>query len=175
MTAIDTSTPSRLTSCARCRAIVAACIGNFLEWYEFVLYGYFAAVFATLFFPQEDPAVAMLTTFLVFGISFIIRPLGGLLFGVVGDKLGRKTALSAIIIMISVAYRANGPRAALREYWSSRTDPDFPPATRARHFRRRGWMGAVTYIIETAPAGKRAWYGSFQTITIVLGDVLSRP
>lgn len=170
MTALDTSTstPSRLTS-AQMRAIVAACIGNFLEWYEFVLYGYFAAVFATLFFPQEDPAVAMLTTFLVFGISFIIRPLGGLLFGVVGDKLGRKAALSAIIIMISVATALMGlvpPYASIGVL-----APILIFLLRLVQGISAGgeWMGAVTYIIETAPAGKRAWYGSFQTITIVLG------
>lgn len=151
------------------RAIVAACIGNFLEWYEFVLYGYFAAVFAALFFPQEDPAVALLTTFLVFGISFIIRPLGGVLFGLVGDRLGRKAALSAIILMISIATALMGlvpPYASIGVL-----APILIFLLRLVQGLSAGgeWMGAVTYIIETAPAGKRAWYGSFQTITIVLG------
>lgn len=151
------------------RAIVAACIGNFLEWYEFVLYGYFAAVFAALFFPQEDPAVALLTTFLVFGVSFIIRPLGGVLFGLVGDRLGRKAALSAIILMISLATALMGlvpPYASIGVL-----APVLIFLLRLVQGLSAGgeWMGAVTYIIETAPAGKRAWYGSFQTITIVLG------
>lgn len=154
---------------AQLRVVVAACIGNFLEWYEFVLYGYFAGVFAVLFFPQSDPAVAMLTTFLVFGVSFIIRPLGGLLFGMIGDRLGRKAALSAIILMISVATALMGlvpPYASIGVI-----APILIFLLRLVQGLSAGgeWMGAVTYIIESSPAGKRAWYGSFQTITIVLG------
>lgn len=160
--------PTRLTPSQR-RAVVAACIGNFLEWYEFVLYGYFAAVFAALFFPQEDPAVAMLATFLVFGISFIIRPLGGLVFGAIGDRLGRKAALSAIILMISIATALMGlvpPYASI-----GLLAPILIFLLRLVQGISAGgeWMGAVTYIIETAPANRRAWFGSFQTITIVLG------
>lgn len=151
------------------RAIAAACIGNFLEWYEFVLYGYFAGVFAILFFPQADPAVALMTTFLVFGISFIIRPLGGLFFGYIGDKLGRKAALSAIILLISLATAVMGlvpPYASIGVL-----APILIFLMRLLQGLSAGgeWMGAVTYIIETSPVHKRAWYGSFQTVTITGG------
>lgn len=151
------------------RAISAACIGNFLEWYEFVLYGYFSGVFATLFFPQEDKAVALMTTFLVFGVSFIIRPLGGLFFGYIGDKLGRKVALTSIIVLISLATAGMGltPPYAIIGVFA----PILIFLMRLLQGVSAGgeWMGAVTYIIETSPVNKRAWYGSFQTVTITGG------
>ncbi|PWC05583.1 MFS transporter [Agromyces badenianii] len=166
-TRADTATAG--LSSSQLRVVVAACIGNFLEWYEFVLYGYFAGVFAVLFFPQTDPAVALMTTFLVFGISFIIRPLGGVMFGMIGDRLGRKVALSAIILMISIATALMGlvpPYASI-----GIIAPILIFLLRLVQGLSAGgeWMGAVTYIIESSPANKRAWYGSFQTITIVLG------
>ncbi|GAA0897523.1 MFS transporter [Pseudonocardia zijingensis] len=160
-------------SAGQLRTVVAACIGNFLEWYEFVLYGYFAAVFATLFFPQEDRSVGLLTAFLVFGISFVIRPLGGLFFGYVGDRFGRKAALSAIILMISFATALMGlvpPYAAIGV-----AAPILIFLLRLVQGVSAGgeWMGAVAYIVETSPARRRAWYGSFQTITIVLGMLVA--
>ncbi|OZM80865.1 MFS transporter [Pseudonocardia sp. MH-G8] len=155
------------------RTIVAACIGNFLEWYEFVLYGYFAAVFATLYFPQEDQSVGLMAAFLVFGISFVIRPIGGLFFGYVGDRFGRKVALSTIILMISFATALMGlvpPYAAIGV-----AAPVLIFLLRLVQGVSAGgeWMGAVAYIIETSPARRRAWYGSFQTITIVVGMLVA--
>ncbi|MCW4354696.1 MFS transporter [Hoyosella sp. YIM 151337] len=157
-----------LTPSAR-RGIVAACIGNFLEWYEFVLYGYFAAVFAVLFFPNDDPAVAMMMTFLVFGISFFVRPLGGVVFGYIGDRYGRKVTLSAIILMISLATAA---MALVPPYASIGVlAPICILLLRCLQGLSAGgeWMGAAAYVVESAPAGRRAFFGSWQTITIVLG------
>lgn len=153
----------------RRQAIIAACIGNFLEWYEFVLYGYFASVFAALFFVDSDPAVALMLTFLVFGISFVVRPLGGILFGHVGDRYGRKVTLSTIILTISLA---TALMAVVPSYASiGLAAPILILLLRCLQGLSAGgeWMGAAAYVVESAPAHRRAFYGSWQTITITLG------
>ncbi|RVW10994.1 MFS transporter [Prescottella agglutinans] len=154
---------------AKRKAIVAACIGNFLEWYEFVLYGYFAATFSVLFFDKGDPAVSLMLTFLVFGISFVVRPLGGIFFGYIGDRFGRKVTLSAIILMISFA---TALMAVVPSYASiGVAAPLLILILRCIQGISAGgeWMGAAAYVVESAPAHRRAYYGSWQTITISLG------
>ncbi len=80
---------------ARRRVIMAGLIGNILEWYDFAIYGYFALTIGKQFFPHEDPVVSLIAAFSVFAVGFLMRPLGGILFGHVGDKLGRRTAILA--------------------------------------------------------------------------------
>ena len=83
--------------------ILAASIGSALEWYDFFLYGTAAAlVFGELFFPKSDPVVGTLLSFLTFGVGFVVRPLGGILFGIMGDRFGRKPVLVATLLMIGV-------------------------------------------------------------------------
>ena len=96
------STADRATS-PRMRVIFAACIGSALEWYDFFLYGTAAAlVFGELFFPKGDPVVGTLLAFLTFGVGFVVRPIGGILFGVLGDRYGRKPVLVATLLMIGI-------------------------------------------------------------------------
>src|SRR5215475_15742427 len=87
----------------RLRVILAASIGSALEWYDFFLYGTAAAlVFGDLFFPKSDPVVGTLLAFLTFGLGFVVRPIGGLLFGILGDRYGRKPVLVATLLMIGI-------------------------------------------------------------------------
>jgi MFS family permease len=80
-----------------------------LEWYDFFLYGTAAAlVFGELFFAKSDPVVGTLLSFLTFGVGFVVRPLGGLLFGVLGDRYGRKPVLVATLLMIGIGTAAIG-------------------------------------------------------------------
>jgi len=91
------------TGQSRLRVILAACIGSALEWYDFFLYGTAAAlVFGDLFFPKSDPIVGTLLAFLTFGVGFVVRPLGGILFGILGDRFGRKPVLVATLLMIGI-------------------------------------------------------------------------
>src|SRR5882672_9307942 len=75
------------------RVIAAGAIGNVLEWYDFAIYGYFAASIGRAFFPREDPVAQVLSAFGIFAVGYIMRPIGGALVGYIGDSLGRRTAL----------------------------------------------------------------------------------
>lgn len=80
--------------------VVAGLIGNVMEWFDYGIYGYFAVAISTNFFPADDPMVSLMLSFLVFGLGFVARPLGGFLFGHFGDKIGRKNALSLTVILM---------------------------------------------------------------------------
>ncbi|BAS13877.1 proline/betaine transporter [Arthrobacter sp. Hiyo8] len=87
----------------RRRVITASFIGNFVEWFDYAVYGYLAGIISTVFFPASDRQTALLATFGVFAVSFFVRPLGGFIWGHIGDRLGRKQALSLSIVLMSVA------------------------------------------------------------------------
>ena len=107
---------------ARRRAVIAASAGNLIEAYDLLLYGYLAAVLAARFFPAGDPTAALLSTFAIFAVGFAVRPLGGLVFGHLGDRIGRRTALASSILLMGLGtvaigvlptYDTAGPAAAL--------------------------------------------------------------
>ena len=85
------------------RATVASFIGNFVEWFDYAAYGYLAAVIAVVFFPETDKTTGLLAAFAVFAVSFVIRPIGGIVWGHWGDKFGRRSALSLSILIMSGA------------------------------------------------------------------------
>jgi MHS family proline/betaine transporter-like MFS transporter len=84
------------------RVIAASLIGNIMEWYDFAIYGYFAVTIGANFFPVADPISSTLAAFAVFAVGFLARPLGGVLFGHVGDRIGRKRALTASVALMAV-------------------------------------------------------------------------
>ena len=84
------------------RAILAGIAGNVMEWYDFTVYGYFAAVIGRQFFPAEDPISSLLAAFGVFAAGFLMRPFGSLVFGHMGDKMGCKAALTASVMLMAV-------------------------------------------------------------------------
>ena len=89
------------TRAAERRTVIAGLAGNVMEWYDFGVYGFFAAAIGSQFFPSDDPSTSLLASFGVFAVGFIARPLGGLLFGHIGDRLGRRAAVvSSVVLMI---------------------------------------------------------------------------
>lgn len=88
---------------SRRRAFLGASIGNGIEWYDFAVYGSVAAYIGANFFPSDDPVAELLASFAVFGLSFLIRPLGGLFFGPLADRIGRKRVMVIVLVMMSVA------------------------------------------------------------------------
>src|SRR5205085_3103808 len=105
MTAAAISAPS---STDNRKAVIAGTVGNVLEWYDFGVYGYFATTISQLFFPGDDPTISLLKTFAVFGVGFVMRPIGSILFGIYGDRFGRRLALSAVIFLMAFSTLAIG-------------------------------------------------------------------
>jgi MHS family proline/betaine transporter-like MFS transporter len=101
---IDTSAaaPTMRGAGAATRLIIAASVGNALEFYEILVYGYFAVIIAKVFFPAVDPAISLLVTFGTFGISFLARPVGAIFLGAYGDRKGRKSALTLSILLMTI-------------------------------------------------------------------------
>ncbi|WP_219419857.1 MFS transporter, partial [Pseudonocardia nigra] len=90
------------------KAMTASAIGHFIEWFDFAVYAYAAPVIAALFFPNENAAVALLSTFAVYAVGFLMRPLGAFLLGSLGDRIGRKRVLAGVILMMGCATAAIG-------------------------------------------------------------------
>src|SRR5262245_58479271 len=82
--------------------IIAGLAGNIMEWYDFAVYGYFVSVIATHFFPSTDPTTSLIAAFGAFAAGFVMRPLGGLVFGHIGDIIGRKAALTLSVLAMAV-------------------------------------------------------------------------
>src|SRR5687767_12501380 len=85
------------------RTVAASVIGNVLEWFDFAVYGYLAGTIAHLFFPAHDQTTSLIAAFGVFAVGFLMRPLGGLLFGYIGDRYGRSPALLCSIGAMALA------------------------------------------------------------------------
>ena len=154
--------------------ILAACIGSALEWYDFFLYGTAAAlVFGDLFFPKSDPLVGTLLAFLTFGVGFVVRPLGGILFGIMGDRFGRKPVLVATLLMIGIGTTAIGllPTYAQVGYWA----PVLLVSMRVMQGLGAGaeYGGAVIFLVENAPAHHRGFWGGFAPLGVSIGNLLA--
>ncbi|GAB7532560.1 MFS transporter [Pseudomonas sp. 3A(2025)] len=159
-TAVEQVDPATLR-----KVIVAAAIGNFVEWFDFAVYGFLATTIALLFFPSGDPSVALLKTFAVFAVAFAFRPLGGIFFGMLGDRIGRKRTLAMTILLMAGATTLIG---VLPTYASIGVmAPILLTLIRcAQGFSAGGeYAGACAYVMEHAPNDKRAWYGSFLPVS----------
>ncbi|HSS82659.1 MAG TPA: MFS transporter, partial [Reyranella sp.] len=84
------------------RVIAAGAIGNVLEWYDFAVYGYFAAAIGRAFFPREDKVAQVLAAFGIFAVGFLMRPVGGALIGYIGDRFGRRAALTFSVAAMAI-------------------------------------------------------------------------
>jgi MHS family proline/betaine transporter-like MFS transporter len=151
------------------RALAAGCAGNLVEWYDFALYGAFATVLAAVMFPGADPASALVATLAVFGVALVARPAGALLFAHYGDRLGRRRALAASILLMAVVTAAIG---LLPGYGSiGWLAPALLVLLRAGQGVAAGgeYGGSAAFVVEHAPAGRRGGYGGWQWATVALG------
>jgi metabolite-proton symporter len=152
------------------RIVGTALAGASIEWYDFFIYGTAAAtVFPALFFPKSDPLVGTLLAFGTFAVGFIARPVGGVLFGHYGDRVGRKRSLVVALLLMGCATTAIG---ALPTYASIGVLA--PLALVALRFVQGmaiggQWGGAVLLLIESAPPGRRGFYGSFAQLGVPMG------
>ena len=156
------------------QVLFASLIGTTIEFFDFYIYATAAVlVFPKLFFPTYDPASATLASLATFAIAFFARPVGSVIFGHFGDRVGRKTTLVAALLTMGISTVAIG---ALPTY---QTIGVAAPLLLALFRFGQGlglggeWGGAVLLAVENAPPGKRAWYGMFPQLGAPLGFLLS--
>lgn len=152
----------------------ASFIGTAIEFYDFYIYAMAAAlVIGQVFFPASDPAVQSLSAFLTFGIAFIARPVGAIIFGHYGDKIGRKATLAASLLLMGVSTLLIGllPGHEVLGLWA----PVILCVLRFGQGLGLGgeWGGAALLATEHAPAGKRAWFGMFPQLGPSVGFLLA--
>jgi MFS family permease len=157
--------------------IAAAVVGNALEWYDFIIFGFLTVVIARLFFPSDTQYASLLLTTATFGVGFFMRPVGGVVLGLYADHKGRKAALSLIIGLMTAAiamiafaptYAAIGVAAPLLMVL----------ARLLQGFATGGeFASATSFLIESAPADRRGFYGSWQMvgqgIALLVGALVS--
>ena len=157
------------------RVALTSLAGTSIEWYDFFLYGTAAAlVFPVLFFPPDTPPlVGLLASFATFAVGFLARPFGGVLFAHFGDRIGRKRALVAALLLMGVATALIG---CLPSYASiGAAAPLLLMVLRFAQGLAIGgqWAGAVLLITESAPENKRGFYGSFAQVGVPAGIVFA--
>ncbi len=156
---------------AQKRALIAGSVGNFIEWYEFAVYGFLATVIARNFFhwQGETELTGLILTYASFAIAFFFRPLGAIIFGRMGDRVGRKPTLICVLIMMTLVTTALG----LVPSWSSIgvAAPLMITGLRILQGLCAGgeYGGAVSLMTEFAPRGKRGLFGAWQSFTVALG------
>ncbi|WP_051342616.1 MFS transporter [Pseudonocardia spinosispora] len=150
------------------KVLGAAMIGHAVESYDFVIYGASATVIARHFFPSGDPTSAMVSTLAVYGLAFVVRPLGAAVFGPVGDRLGRRAALSAVVLIMAVSTAAI---AVLPTYGSAGAlAPLLLLCCRLAQGISMGaeYTSAASYVMEQAPVRRRGlWVSVVNSATFV--------
>ncbi len=154
------------------RNTIGGAVGNILEWYDFAVFGYFAPVIGSQFFPSEDKLASMISAFGVFAAGYLMRPLGGVIFGSIGDRLGRKKALQLSVFMMAlptillgllpthaqIGIMASVLLVVLRLIQGVSVGGEF--------------IGSISFISEIAPPQRRGFYGSWSPFSAIGGVML---
>lgn len=161
-----------VTPQTRRKVVVASFIGNFVEWFDYAVYGYLATTIAVVFFPESDPRVALLSTYALFAISFLIRPIGGFFWDNLGDRVGRRTALAwSILIMSGATFLI----ALLPSYQTvGFLAPLLLLALRlVQGFSAAGeYAGSSAFLVEYAPPRRRGMYAAVVPASTASGLLL---
>ena len=156
------------------RVALASLVGTTVEWYDFFIYASAAGlVFSQLFFTALDPATALLASFATIGVSFIARPLGGVIAGHLGDRLGRKRMLVATLLIMGLATVGVG---LLPTYASiGVAAPILLLVLRLLQGLSAGgeWGGAALMAVEHAPPGRRGFFGTYPQVGVPIGLILA--
>jgi MHS family proline/betaine transporter-like MFS transporter len=156
----------------RRRQLMAASIGNVLEYYDFVVYAFLAAIIAKKFFPSESEVASLLASFAAFGVGFLARPLGGAIIGRIGDRSGRRVSLLITIFGMAIGTVGIGvlPTYAQIGVFA----PILLVAMRLLQGLSAGgeWGGATSFIAESAPEGRRGWFGGIGQASIAAASLL---
>ncbi|MFI8793427.1 MFS transporter [Streptomyces sp. NPDC055105] len=166
------ATDHRANLHTRIKAVAAGGIGNAVEWYDMAIYAVLAPVFAVHFFPNESESAQLLSAFALFGVGFVMRPIGAVVFGHFGDKVGRRAALSWAVILMSLSTLSIG----ILPTHSSIGLLAAVLLCLARLLQGLSaggeWGGSTTFIVEYAPSNRRGLYGSWQQVSVATGFLL---
>ncbi len=151
------------------KVVASTMLGNGLEWYDYALYGTFTALISKHFFPAGDENVALIATFGIFAIGFLMRPLGAMLFGYIGDKYGRKNALSLSILMMAIPTACIGllPTYSMIGIWA----PILLTVIRLVQGVAIGgeFGGSIVYLVEHAKPTNKNRVGSLSMLSMLMG------
>ncbi|PAF46033.1 MFS transporter [Helicobacter sp. 11S02629-2] len=162
-----------LTTKQRIKSIFAASSGNLVEWYDFYIYAFAAGYFIHDFSGSTNPTVALIEAFAIFALGFLMRPIGSWIFGFVGDRIGRKKSMiySIVLMAVSSIIIAIVPTKSVIGDWAMII---LLIARLLQGISVGGEYGvAATYMSETATSGKRAFYSSFQYVTLIGGQFVA--
>jgi len=155
------------------RQIILSCtIGNALEWYDFALYGYFATIIGDLFFPSTSQFASLMATFGVFAAGFLMRPIGGLIFGYIGDKIDRKKALLWSVYLMAIPTAAIGFIPTYEQIgWMA---PVLLTLIRLSQgiSMGGGFTGSMVIVVESSESGKEGINGSWVILSLLAGILL---
>ena len=159
------------------RTLLAGAVGNAIEFYDFIVYAYLAGYFAAHFFPTHDPVAALLASYGAFATGMIMRPVGGILFGNIGDRIGRKAALQLSVLLIAIPTLLIGlmPTYATIGLWA----PALLIILRMLQGLSVGgeYSSSIVFLIEHAPANRRGTMGGFSPMGafggLLLGTAVS--
>lgn len=161
-----------VTASGRRLAFLGAVVGHLIEWYDYGIYGYLAVYMGANFFPAEDPSVQLLSSFAVFALSFFMRPLGGLFFGPLADRVGRRNTLLLVLVLMAASTALVG---MLPTYAAIGVlAPVLLVIIRCiQGFSAGGEIGTITsFVSEYAVRGRRGFATSWLMVTAVLGLIL---
>jgi MFS transporter, MHS family, alpha-ketoglutarate permease len=157
----------------RLKAIVGGSIGNLVEWYDWYAYSAFSLYFSGAFFPEQDATAQLLNTAGIFAVGFLMRPIGGWMFGGIADKIGRKQAMTLSVLLMSLGsllialtptYKSIGVLAPIL----------LLIARLLQGLSVGGEYGvSATYLSEMATENRRGFYSSFQYVTLVGGQLIA--
>jgi MFS transporter, MHS family, alpha-ketoglutarate permease len=160
-------------SSIRLKAIIGGSVGNLVEWYDWYTYAAFSIYFAPYFFPYSSPTAQLLNSAGIFAVGFFMRPVGGWLFGSIGDRKGRKTSMTLSVLLMSFGslviactpgYHSIGMAAPLM----------LVLARMVQGLSLGGEYGSsATYLSEMAQSHRRGFYSSFQYVTLIGGQLIA--
>ena len=151
------------------KVIAASSVGTMIEWYDFYIFGMLAKTISTQFFPEGNPTAALLSTLAIFAAGFLVRPFGALVFGRLGDLIGRKYTFLLTLVIMGLSTFLIG---CVPNYKSiGMAAPMIVLVLRLLQGLALGgeYGGAATYVAEHAPVGKRGYYTSWIQTTATLG------
>jgi MFS transporter, MHS family, alpha-ketoglutarate permease len=170
---MNTTSTTKHDTAKRLKAIFIGSVGNLVEWYDWYAYAAFALYFAPVFFPKGNATAQLLDTAAIFAVGFLMRPIGGWIFGSIADRAGRKTSMTLSVLLMS----AGSLMIALAPSFASAGVLSPIILLTARLIQGLSVGGeygtSATYLSEISTKGKRGFYSSFQYVTLIGGQLIA--